>query len=97
MYLFHKYLSWFLAPIRARKKEKLTAKENESEASEGNFRHNADKSLLISRMLYILGIFDNNSKANKENLWVEYNEKVNKKNYLKGLLSKYKHPRYWHY
>ena len=75
MYLFNKYLSWFLSPLTANK------------AINASY----DKSLLTSRMIYTLGIFKN------ESLWQEYNESGNKKNQLKGYLSKYKHPRYWHF
>ena len=75
MYLFNKYLSWFLSPLTANK------------AINASY----DKSLLVSRMIYTLGIFKN------ESMWQEYNESGNKKNQLKGYLSKYKHPRYWHF
>ena len=75
MYLFNKNLSWFLSPLTANK------------AINASY----DKSLLVSRMIYTLGIFKN------ESLWQEYNESGNKKNQLKGYLSKYKHPRYWHF
>jgi hypothetical protein len=101
MYLFNKYLTWFISPLKA----------------DRMIHACKDKSLLVSRMLYILGVYDqdgeneegnegneNNEnkkhkkhKMNKENLWEEYSEKGNKKNYLKGILSKYKHPRYWHF
>ena len=75
MYLFNKYLSWFLSPLTANK------------AINASY----DKSLLVSRMIYTLGIFKN------ESMWQEYNESGNKKNQLKVYLSKYKHPRYWHF
>ena len=75
MYLFNKYLSWFLSPLIANK------------AINASY----DKSLLVSRMIYTLGIFKN------ESMWQEYNDSGNKKNQLKGYLSKYKHPRYWHF
>ena len=75
MYLFNKYLSWFLSPLTANK------------AINASY----DKCLLTSRMIYTLGIFKN------ESMWQEYNESGNKKNQLKGYLSKYKHPRYWHF
>lgn len=75
MYLFNKYLSWFLSPLTANK------------AINASY----DKSLLVSRMIYTLGMFKN------ESMWQEYNESGNKKNQLKGYLSKYKHPRYWHF
>ena len=75
MYLFNKYISWFLSPLTANK------------AINASY----DKSLLVSRMIYTLGIFKN------ESMWQEYNESGNKKNQLKGYLSKYKHPRYWHF
>ena len=48
-----------------------------------------DKSLLISRMIYILGICDD------PKLYTDLNEKGNKQNQLKGYLSRYKHPKYW--
>jgi len=94
MYLFNKYLTWFIAPLKADRKIHACK----------------DKSLLVSRMLYILGVYDHaggveemnegngnkKHKMNKENLWEEYTEN-GKKNYLKGILSKYKHPRYWHF
>lgn len=75
MYLFNKYLSWFLSPLTANK------------AINASY----DKCLLTSRMIYTLGIFKN------ESMWQEYNESGNKKNQLKGYLSKYKHPRCWHF
>lgn len=75
MYLFNKYLSWFLSPLTANK------------AINASY----DKSILVSRMIYTLGMFKN------ESMWQEYNESGNKKNQLKGYLSKYKHPRYWHF
>jgi hypothetical protein len=95
MYLFNKYLTWFIAPLKA----------------DSKIHACKDKSLLISRMLYILGVYDHDGvdeegneghenkkhKMNKENLWEEYSGNGNKKNYLKGILSKYKHPRYWHF
>ena len=94
MYLFNKYLTWFIAPLKADRKIHACK----------------DKSLLVSRMLYVLGIYNQDGeneegnqgnenkkhKMNKENLWEEYTEN-GKKNYLKGILSKYKHPRYWHF
>jgi hypothetical protein len=94
MYLFNKYLTWFIAPLKADRKIHACK----------------DKSLLVSRMLYVLGIYNQDGeneegnqgnenkkqKMNKENLWEEYTEN-GKKNYLKGILSKYRHPRYWHF
>ena len=74
MYLFNKYLSWFLSPLTANK------------AINASY----DKSLLVSRMIYVLGIL------RRDSMWREYNESGNKKNQLKGYLSKYKHPKYWH-
>ena len=95
MYLFNKYLTWFIAPLKA----------------DSKIHACKDKSLLMSRMLYILGVYDHDGvdeegneghenkkhKMNKENLWEEYSGNGNKKNYLKGILSKYNHPRYWHF
>ena len=94
MYLFNKYLTWFIAPLKA----------------DSKIHACKDKSLLVSRMLYVLGVYNQDGedeegnqvnenkkhKMNKENLWEEYTEN-GKKNYLKGILSKYKHPRYWHF
>ena len=73
IYLFHKYLSWFVKPLTAKK----------------GFPASKDKSLLISRMIFILGICDD------EKLYTDLNEKGNKQNQLKGYLSRYKHPKYW--
>jgi hypothetical protein len=73
IFLFHKYLSWFIKPLSAKK----------------GFPASKDKSLLISRMIFILGICDD------EKLYIDLNEKGNKQNQLKGYLSRYKHPKYW--
>ncbi len=75
IYLFHKYLSWFMNPLKAKK----------------GFHASKDKSLLISRMIYILGICDD------QKLYIDLDENGNKQNQLKGYLSKYKHPKYWHF
>ncbi len=73
IYLFHKYLSWFINPLHAKK----------------GVHASKDKSLLISRMIYILQICDDSK------LYLDLNEKGNKQNQLKGYLSRYKHPKYW--
>ena len=73
IYLFHECLSWFINPLKAKK----------------GFHASKDKSLLISRMIYILGICDD------PKLYTDLNEKGNKQNQLKGYLSRYKHPKYW--
>ena len=68
IYLFNQYLSWFLKPKKAKK----------------GFHASKDKSLLISRMTYILGItFD-------ERFYEEYSETGERNNFLKRYLSKYK-------
>ena len=73
IYLFHECLSWFINPLKAKK----------------GVHASKDKSLLISRMIYILGICDD------PKLYTDLNEKGNKQNQLKGYLSRYKHPKYW--
>lgn len=67
IYLFNKYLSWFMKPLVA-DKASLASK---------------DKSLLISRMIFILGISDD------ENYFEEYNDKGDKLNFLKNNLRRY--------
>lgn len=67
IYLFNKYLSWFIKPLVA-DKASLASK---------------DKSLLISRMIFILGISDD------ENYFEEYNDKGDKLNFLKNNLRRY--------
>ncbi len=68
IYLFNHYLSWFLKP-------KIAIR---------SIHASKDKSLLISRMTYILGItFDNR-------FYDEYSETGERNNFLKRYLSKYK-------
>ena len=68
IYLFNQYLSWFLKPKKAKKV----------------FHASKDKSLLISRMTYILGItFD-------DRFYEEYSDAGERNNFLKRYLSKYK-------
>ena len=67
IYLFNKYLSWFIKPLMA-DKASLASK---------------DKNLLISRMIFILGISDD------ENYFEEYNDKGDKLNFLKNNLRRY--------
>ena len=67
IYLFNKYLSWFMKPLVA-DKASLASK---------------DKNLLISRMIFILGISDD------ESYFEEYNDKGDKLNFLKNNLRRY--------
>lgn len=67
IYLFNKYLSWFMKPLLA-DKASLASK---------------DKNLLISRMIFILGISDD------ESYFEEYNDKGDKLNFLKNNLRRY--------
>lgn len=66
--LFNKYLSWFL-------KDKVADKAKYA---------SKDKSLLVSRMIFILGISDD------ESFFEEYREDGSKLNYLKNYIKKYK-------
>lgn len=66
--LFNKYLSWFL-------KDKVADKAKYA---------SKDKSLLVSRMIFILGISDD------EPFFEEYREDGSKLNYLKNYIKKYK-------
>lgn len=66
--LFNKYLSWFL------KDKKANRKINAS----------VDKSLLVSRMIFILGISDD------ESFFDEYKEDGSKSDYLRNYIKKYK-------
>lgn len=66
--LFNKFLIWFL-------KDKVADKA---------VCASKDKSLLISRMIFILGISDD------ESFWDEYKEDGSKANYLKNYIKKYK-------
>lgn len=66
--LFNKYLSWFL-------KDKVADKA---------IHASKDKSLLISRMIFILGISDD------ESFFDEYKEDGSRLNYLKNYIKKYK-------
>ena len=75
VYLFYQYLDSFLRPLHAK----------------GSSFISKDKSLLISRMIYIFDIF-----RNKE-LMTDKIAGGQRKNLLKGYLSKYKHPKFWHF
>lgn len=76
IYLYHKYMSEFVSPL---------------EAIKGIYA-SKDKSLLISRMIYIFCICDD------PKLYTDLNEKgYNKQNQLKGYLSRYKPFKFWHY
>ncbi len=75
IYLYHKYMSEFVSPL---------------EAIKGIYA-SKDKSLLISRMIYIFCICDD------PKLYTDLNEKGNKQNQLKGYLSRYKPFKFWHY
>lgn len=66
--LFNKFLSWFL-------KDKVADKAVDA---------SKDKNLLISRMIFILGISDD------ESFWDEYKEDGSRANYLKNYIKKYK-------
>ena len=72
--LFNRFLSGFL-------KDKVADKA--IYASNGN-KISKDKSLLISRMIFILGISDD------ESFFDEYKEDGSKKDYLKNYIKKYK-------
>lgn len=68
LYMFNHYLSWFLKPRKAIK----------------GIHASKDKSLLISRMTYILGItFD-------DRFYEEYSDTGERNNFMKRYLSKYK-------
>ena len=76
IYLFHEYLSPFVKQL---------------EAIKGIYA-SKDKSLLISRMIYIFSVCDD------PKLYTDLNEKGYKKqNQLKGYLSRYKPFKFWHY
>lgn len=68
IYLFNKYLNWFLKPLKA-KKDIFASK---------------DKSFLISKMIYILGI------SNDKKFITEYKDNGDKLDHLKNLLKRYK-------
>lgn len=68
VYLFEKYLSWFLKPLKARK----------------GIYASKDKNLLVSRMIWILGISDD------KRYYEEYSETGDKLNFLKNNLRRYK-------
>ena len=72
--LFNMILKWFLKDKVA---DKTIYTSNENKISK-------DKSLLISRMIFILGISDD------ESFFDEYKEDGSKLNYLKNYLKKYK-------
>ena len=71
---FNKYLSWFLKDKVA---DKAVYAFKGSDIS-------TDKSLLISRMIFVLGISDD------EPFFEEYREDGSKLNYLKNYIKKYK-------
>ena len=76
IYLFNEYMSPFVKPLKANKR----------------IYASKDKSLLISRMIYIFSICDDSK------LYTDLNEKgYNKQNQLKGYLSRYKPFKFWHY
>ncbi len=75
IYLYHKYLSLFVSPL---------------EAIKGIYA-SKDKSLLISRMIYVFRVSED------KKLYTDLNEKKNKQNQLKGYLSRYKPFKFWHY
>lgn len=71
---FNKYLSSFLKDKVA---DKAVYDFKGSDIS-------TDKSLLISRMIFVLGL------SNEENFYIEYTDEKVKKDYLKGYIKKYK-------
>lgn len=71
---FNKYLSSFLKDKVA---DKAVYAFKGSDIS-------TDKSLLISRMIFVLGL------SNEENFYIEYTDEKVKKDYLKGYIKKYK-------
>lgn len=71
---FNKYLSSFLKDKVA---DKAVYAFKGSDIS-------TDKSLLISRMIFVLGMSD------EENFYIEYTDEKVKKDYLKGYIKKYK-------
>ena len=75
IYLFNEYLSPFVKPL---------------EAIKGIYA-SKDKSLLISRMIYVFRVSED------KKLYTDLNEKGNKQNQLKGYLSRYKPIKFWHY
>ena len=75
IYLFNEYLSPFVKPL---------------EAIKGIYA-SKDKSLLISRMIYVFSVSED------KKLYTDLNEKGNKQNQLKGYLSRYKPFKFWHY
>lgn len=68
IYLFNKYLSWFLKPLKAKK----------------GIYASKDKSFLISKMIYIVGISDD------ARFITEYKDNGDKLDHLKNLLKRYK-------
>lgn len=75
LFLFDKYLSWFLKGFKANKKV---------QASDSKNKVSTDKKLLISRMLFILGVTD------EKDYYEEYDEDVHKNDKLKNTLKNYK-------
>lgn len=75
IYLFHEYLSPFVKQLKATK----------------GIYASKDKSLLISRMIYVFRVSED------KKLYTDLNEKKNKQNQLKGYFSRYKPFKFWHY
>ena len=75
VYLFDHYLSWFLQDLKA---DKSVMSVNPNELI------SYDKKLLISRMIFVLGISDD------ESYYEEYDENGRKNSFLKNNLRKYK-------
>jgi hypothetical protein len=75
IHLFHEYLSPFVKQLKAIK----------------GIYASKDKSLLISRMIYVFRVSED------KKLYTDLNEKGNKQNQLKGYLSRYKPFKFWHY
>lgn len=75
LYLFDYYLSLFLKDLEA---------DKTFESSQVNMRVSFDKRLLVSRMIYVLGL------SNDKRFDAEYSDSGDKSNFLKNYLSKYK-------
>ena len=75
IYLFDKFLYWFIRPIKANK---------EYVSSTAYEKVSLDKKLLISRMIFVLGVSDD------ESYFEEFNEEGDRLNFMKNNLKKYK-------
>lgn len=73
--LFDKYLSWFIKDLEA---------DKTVQSFQSNERVSLNKKLLVSRMIFVLGISDD------ESFFDEYKENGDRLNFLKDYLKKYK-------